>query len=226
MPLEPTPRLGLTKPDIGVFNWNEDWWENVDLIDSHPGIFTCTSTSLPAEPWLGQLVFADDIKSFLLWDGASWINQSSSTFALVQAGTGSIGGGKVIYMGEDSFAHQAQNTMEEEYAFKVLGLTLKPIPEGGFGLVRRAGLLSNPEWQLNPGAVYYLESEGNITDEKPEEGFIQIIGVAEGPRALAIRISSPFVSPESVPCSNSRRITISEEPPPDPKLNDLWFDIS
>lgn len=69
-----TTRLGLDKPayadaaDIAVLN------QNFDDIDAAVGMKVVTSTTRPATPWDGQLIFETDTNYTLLWDatGAAW----------------------------------------------------------------------------------------------------------------------------------------------------------
>lgn len=67
-----TPRLKLKKPVEGSFGWHSAWYDNADNIDAHPGILTCTSTTRPAAPWPGQVVFETDTALLILWTGAIW----------------------------------------------------------------------------------------------------------------------------------------------------------
>lgn len=67
-----TPNLKLKKPVEGSFGWQTAWYDNVDSIDAHPGIKTVTSTTRPAEPWPGQVIFETDTKKLILFDGVVW----------------------------------------------------------------------------------------------------------------------------------------------------------
>lgn len=69
-----TTRLGLDKPayadaaDIAVLN------QNFDDIDAAVGMRVVTSTTRPATPWNGQIIFETDTSYTLVWDstGAAW----------------------------------------------------------------------------------------------------------------------------------------------------------
>ena len=69
-----TTRLGLDKPaysdaaDIAVLN------QNFDDIDNAVGMKVVTSTTRPATPWNGQIIFETDTNATLVWDstGAAW----------------------------------------------------------------------------------------------------------------------------------------------------------
>lgn len=69
-----TTRLGLDKPayadaaDIAVLN------QNFDDIDAAVGMRVVTSTTRPATPWNGQIIFETDTNYTLVWDsaGAAW----------------------------------------------------------------------------------------------------------------------------------------------------------
>jgi hypothetical protein len=69
-----TTRLALTKPDttdlvdISVLN------TNFNKIDSAAGAFVCTSTTRPATPYSGQIIYETDTDQSFVWDSAtsSW----------------------------------------------------------------------------------------------------------------------------------------------------------
>jgi hypothetical protein len=227
MPKEPTPRLKLLNPSTGEFDWDKSWWENTGIIDNYPGILIITQATLPDDPWVGQHVYDTDTMSLLCWNGHNWINQSSGFFDYLTAGTGGISRGDVVYVDSNGLLQKASNDLNEEYAFRVVGIVLNDLAEGESGLVKKSGLIRSPDWNLTRGQEYYLGTAGSITDSKPESGFIQIIGVATAVDALSIRISAPFVSPSEVIRSNNiGQITISTEAPANPEINDLWLDIS
>lgn len=66
-----TTRLGLEKPayadaaDIAVLN------QNFDDIDAAVGLKVVTSTTRPATPWDGQLIFETDTNQTLMWDSTA-----------------------------------------------------------------------------------------------------------------------------------------------------------
>lgn len=66
-----TTRLGLTKPastdlvDIGVLN------TNFDKTDAAAGAFVCTSTTRPATPYGGQIIYETDTSRSLIWSSGS-----------------------------------------------------------------------------------------------------------------------------------------------------------
>ena len=196
LPKEPTPRLNLKNPSTGEFDWDKSWWENTDIIDNYPGILVVTEATLPEEPWVGQHVFNMDDLSLLCWNGANWINQSSGMFDYLTVGPGGINQGDVVYIDGNGHIQKASNDMEEKYAFRVAGIALRNLNEGEKGLVKKTGMVRCPEWNLTIGKHYFLGTNGNITDVKPdiEVNLIQVIGVATAADALSIRISSPYVS--------------------------------
>jgi hypothetical protein len=69
-----TTRLGLDKPDyadaadVAVLN------QNFDDIDNAVGMKVVTSTTRPATPWNGQIIYETDTGSTLVWDsaGSAW----------------------------------------------------------------------------------------------------------------------------------------------------------
>jgi hypothetical protein len=76
-----TTKLALTKPDgtdlvdIAVLN------ANADKIDTASGAFVCTSTTRPASPWNGQLIFETDTLNALVYrtSSTSWNIVGGST---------------------------------------------------------------------------------------------------------------------------------------------------
>lgn len=69
-----TTRLGIKKPQDTDPFLTSDFDSNYDLIDSYPGVFICTSTTLPS--WgtaqAGQFVMCTDTRDFLEWTGTAW----------------------------------------------------------------------------------------------------------------------------------------------------------
>lgn len=72
MPLTPTPRLGLAKPDpnpttgdfldVTVLN------ANADKLDTAAGAFPCTAGTRPGSPWHGMLIRETDTRRVLVWN--------------------------------------------------------------------------------------------------------------------------------------------------------------
>jgi hypothetical protein len=90
-----TTKLALTKPDgtdlvdIAVLN------ANADKIDTASGAFICTSTTRPASPWNGQLIFETDTLNALVYrtSSTSWNIVGGSTVSAdppVNAGSGNF----------------------------------------------------------------------------------------------------------------------------------------
>lgn len=67
-----TERLKLETPATGTYGWHVEWARNMDIIDAHPGILVCTSTTRPAAPWIGQVVFESDTKKLLVFNAGAW----------------------------------------------------------------------------------------------------------------------------------------------------------
>jgi hypothetical protein len=90
-----TTKLALTKPDgtdlvdIAVLN------ANADKIDTASGAFICTSTTRPASPWNGQLIFETDTLNALVYrtSSTSWNIVGGSTVSAdppANAGSGNF----------------------------------------------------------------------------------------------------------------------------------------
>ncbi len=189
---EDTPRLKLIQPSTGQFDWDKDWWSNMDRLDEYPGIKVITTATLPEDPWVGQVVYNSDTGSLLIWEGSTWIDYASGIFAHLPANTDGIQAGRAVYLHPEGYLQTASNTDPVETAFKVLGLTIQDIPGEEYGLVRRIGLVKKPDWGLTTGSIYYLGTDGELTETEPSQGFKQVIGVAEDSISLAIRISGPL----------------------------------
>lgn len=69
-----TTRLGLKTPVDSDPFLTLDFTNNYQTIDSYPGVFVCTSGTLPS--WgaaqAGQMVFQSDVRTLLEWSGSSW----------------------------------------------------------------------------------------------------------------------------------------------------------
>ena len=67
-----TTRLGLAKPSDGE-NYDVDVVNaNSDIVDGAVGAKNVTSTTRPATPYIGQIIFETDTKYLLVWDGVVW----------------------------------------------------------------------------------------------------------------------------------------------------------
>lgn len=69
-----TPRLGLKTPVDSDPFLTVDFDNNYQLLDSYPGVFVCTSVTLPS--WTtaqaGMPVFCTDTRTLLTWSGTAW----------------------------------------------------------------------------------------------------------------------------------------------------------
>lgn len=187
MPKEPSSRLKLKNPSTGEFDWDKSWWENTAILDKHPGIKVVTSSTLPNEPWVGQFVFNVDTHSLLVWNGQNWIDQSSGVFDYVQSGE-DIPAGKVVYLDTDAKIYAANYNLPKDYRIRILGMSISKIKAAEFGLVKRSGLIKNPDWELAPGQVYYLGLDGDLSEDRPDEGLVLSIGVAFSFDSLSIKV--------------------------------------
>lgn len=188
MPKEPTPRLKLNNPSTGEFDWDKSWWDNTAILDNHPGIKVVTSSTLPEDPWVGQFIFNVDTHSLLVWNGSNWVDQSSGMFDYIRASSDGIKAGRVVYLETDGCAHHADYNLPEEYAFRILGIAIKDINAGECGLIKRTGLIKNPDWELTVGKEFYLGSDGKLIENRPDKGLLLSVGVALSRDSLSIRL--------------------------------------
>lgn len=79
-----TTRLGLAKPTDGE-NYDVDIVNvNSDAIDQAIGARNITSTTRPATPYIGQLIFETDTKRALVWEGSRWMIITGSDLPLAR----------------------------------------------------------------------------------------------------------------------------------------------
>lgn len=67
-----TTRLGLIKPDFVDVVDVTDLNSNADDIDAAVGAAIVTSSTRPATPWAGQIIFETDTLTPYVWDGSAW----------------------------------------------------------------------------------------------------------------------------------------------------------
>jgi hypothetical protein len=67
-----TTRLGLIKPDLTDNVDIGDINANMDDIDIAVGSLVVTSTTRPAVPFVGQLIYETDTSLSFVWDGSTW----------------------------------------------------------------------------------------------------------------------------------------------------------
>lgn len=70
-----TTRLGMSKPEAGDTDWDEELNGNFDILDSMPGVLTVTDETARLAltgNWAGRLVYQADDKRIYKFDGADW----------------------------------------------------------------------------------------------------------------------------------------------------------
>jgi len=80
-----TTRLGLIKPDLTDNVDIDEINSNMDDIDGAVGAAVVTSTTRPAVPFDGQLIYETDTGLSLVWDGTSWESAGGSGGATISA---------------------------------------------------------------------------------------------------------------------------------------------
>lgn len=68
-----TANLKLPNPQVGNVNWAGDWYDMTAKLDKHPGVLVTTSDDMPNEPWIGQLVYVEDLRELQSFDGQEWV---------------------------------------------------------------------------------------------------------------------------------------------------------
>lgn len=90
-----TTRANLKKPDPAEFINVVDLDDNFDKIDNGLGALLCTSTTRPASPFSGQLIWQTDTKSGFVWNGSAWVPSAvSGPIQLTDAATIVVDGTK------------------------------------------------------------------------------------------------------------------------------------
>ena len=71
-----TTRLGLKTPADPDPFLTIDFVNNLQTIESYPGVFVCTSTTKPswAAAQAGQLIYCTDTRNLLAWSGSAWFD--------------------------------------------------------------------------------------------------------------------------------------------------------
>ncbi len=67
-----TQNLSLHLPIEGSFGWGESLNHNFYLLDMFPGVLPCTSSTRPATPWAGQIIFETDTRSLMIYNDTFW----------------------------------------------------------------------------------------------------------------------------------------------------------
>lgn len=69
-------RLGLKKPQDSDPFLTTDFDGNLDIIDSYPGVWVCTSSTKPlwGAAQAGQQIFCTDTRTLLSWTGSAWVD--------------------------------------------------------------------------------------------------------------------------------------------------------
>lgn len=89
-----TTRLGLAKPSDGE-NYDVDIVNaNSDIVDGAVGAKNVTSTTRPATPYIGQVIYETDTKVVRMWNGSRWNEiptQGKASFATQRSDTVQVG---------------------------------------------------------------------------------------------------------------------------------------
>jgi hypothetical protein len=107
---------------------------------------------------------------------------------MITAGPGGINAFQVVIMAPDgSFAIPADGS-NYTHAGLVIGMATTDISDGEDGPIKTSGEVVNPDWDLDPGEIYYVGVAGTISKTPAATGFWQKIGVAKDSVTLIISI--------------------------------------
>jgi len=105
-------------------------------------------------------------------------------------GTGGVLKGSVVFLTPANTVMLA-NSNNITHADRVVGLSLVNADENSMQLVRLTGTITNENWTLTAGSIYYLGYGGELTTILPLIGFIKKIGLAISPTTLILQIGNP-----------------------------------
>lgn len=113
------------------------------------------------------------------------------TSAVTKVAAGAIGGQRVVIGNTDGTVRYADATDLTDLG-RVLGVTQTAAADGEPVNVIVRGYYEEPTWTWNTTLPLYVGSNGLITQTAPTVGFSQIIGFAETPTRIFIRMREPI----------------------------------
>ncbi len=127
---------------LKLFNGSE--WRNLNepevpeepiSEDGPPGILICTSTTLPADPYLGQVVYASDIDTLKLYNGSEWrdvVGGANTSVAMNWVYAADlVAGGTVVAEGEAMTLLYPIDIAYRSIAFEVQCTPMRTDGDGG-----------------------------------------------------------------------------------------------
>ena len=178
-----------------------------------PGV--CTSSTRPATPYEGQMIYETDTDKVLVWDGSAWLLSpptASPTFTGVPAAPTATAGTNTTQLATTAFANAAGGLVLITTVAVGTGVTYVDITNvfsstydnyriiwgGGYGStsaglgIRVGGSSSNYShvlhWSTVGGATVNLDSSASTTQCNYMGGFTTSSG------SLACDINNPFIS--------------------------------
>lgn len=111
--------------------------------------------------------------------------------AIKRPANGAIGGQRVVVGNADGTVSYADAT-DTSHLGRVLGVTQTAVSDGEDATVIHTGYFNEPTWSWDTSLPLYAGANGLITQTTPAVGFSQIIGFAETPTRIYIRLREPI----------------------------------
>lgn len=107
-------------------------------------------------------------------------------------GTGGMSAYQVAFISSANTI-MAANAANTSHSGRIVGILTSDGAAGATGMVKTAGAINNPAWNLTAGSIYYLGSGGEIIAMPLTSGFVQKMGVAQDTTTLFIQIEPPII---------------------------------
>lgn len=152
---------------------------------ARPGV--CTSSTRPASPYDGQVIWETDTDKTLVWNGSAWVYLSTSTanpVGLELIKTQTIGSGVASVTVSDAF-----NSTFDNYKIVVFGGTLSIANNVGIALG------SSTTAYYHGGSVFNYSNGGQTTVSGSNEGTFSRAGIGNtNGMSLEVDVFGPFLT--------------------------------
>jgi len=108
------------------------------------------------------------------------------------AGEGGLQAYQIVYIDTLNTIKTA-SALNPTHINRVVGITTETVNTGENINIRIVGEVTNENWELTPGATYFLSDGGEITTNIPITGFYQRIGKALNTTTLIMDMGEPIL---------------------------------